>query len=253
MYDLQAHRRQSSGTVATSRKGSVLVRIEKAERVYRLGGQRIHAVQGVDLNVHKGEFVVLRGRSGSGKTTLLNLIGGLDRPTGGRVLYMDKDLSTYSERELTRWRRREIGLIFQAVALLPALTALENVELPLRIAGTPTGEATARSREWLARVGLGKRMHHRSFELSGGEQQRVAVARAMVTNPNLVLADEPTGELDQSTGVHILNLFRDIVDTEGTTFCMVTHDPGASAFGDVTYLMDDGKLTLAQREEGAEK
>lgn len=221
-----------------------LVKLENIKRIYRLGGEEVLAVDGVNLEVQEGSFVVLRGRSGSGKTTLLNMMGGLDRPTAGRVLYLGRDLGTYSERELTVWRRKEIGLIFQAFALLPALTAQENVELPLRIAGTRASTSAERSREWLTKVGLGKRMSHRSFELSGGEQQRVAVARAMVTNPRLVLADEPTGDLDQTTGIQILELFRHIVDTEGMTFCMVTHDPGASEYGDKTYLMDDGKLSV---------
>lgn len=231
--------------------GDPLIRLEKVERVYRLGNQEVHALKGIDLEVGQGSFIALMGRSGSGKTTLLNMMGGLDRPTSGRVAYMGRDLASLSERELTRWRRQEIGLIFQAYALLPALTAIENVELPLRIVGARPRESIAKSRECLKRVGLGKRMYHRSFELSGGEQQRVAIARALVTRPRLILADEPTGELDQATAIQVLELFRSIVESQGVTICMVTHDPVASSYADVTYTLDDGRLTQPGKE-GAE-
>lgn len=231
--------------------GEPLMRLEKVERVYRLGSQEVHALKGIDLEIAQGSFVALMGRSGSGKTTLLNVMGGLDRPTSGRVLYNGRDLTTFSERELTRWRRQEIGLIFQAYALLPALTAVENVELPLRIVGTRPREAAARSRECLEMVGLAKRMNHRSFELSGGEQQRVAIARALVTRPRLILADEPTGELDQATAAKVLELFRDIVDSQGVTIYMVTHDPVAASYADVTYTMDDGRIVAQTGKEGA--
>lgn len=240
------------GTPGSPVAGEPLIRLEKVERIYRLGSQEVRALKGIDLEIAQGSFVALMGRSGSGKTTLLNIMGGLDRPTKGRVNYLGRDLTTFSERELTRWRRKEIGLIFQAYALLPALTAVENVELPLRIVGTRPKEAAARSRECLEIVGLGKRMTHRSFELSGGEQQRVAIARALVTRPRLILADEPTGELDQATAVKVLELFRSIVESQGVTICMVTHDPVASSYADVTYTLDDGRLHSAQTgKEGA--
>lgn len=232
--------------------GDPLLRLEKVERVYRLGNQEVHALRGIDLEVHQGSFIALMGRSGSGKTTLLNMMGGLDRPTSGRVFYMGRDLATFSERELTRWRRQEIGLIFQAYALLPALTAIENVEVPLRISGARPRDSIARSRECLELVGLGKRAHHRSFELSGGEQQRVAIARALVTRPRLILADEPTGELDQATAIKVLELFRNIVDTEGVTICMVTHDPVAASYADITYTLEDGRI-IPPGKEGAEE
>src|SRR5690606_9155861 len=159
---------------------------------------------GVDLDIHIGEFVTLMGRSGSGKTTLLNLIGGLDQPTRGRVVYDGRDLKSFSQRELTRWRRTQVGFIFQAFALLPALTALENVELPLRVAGVTPKKAYARAMECLELVGHGKRAKHRSYELSGGEQQRVGIARALSAKPRLLIADEPTGELDEATGRQIM-------------------------------------------------
>ena len=227
-----------------------LLRLEGVERTYTLGGREVHALRGIDLEIHEGQFVTLRGRSGSGKTTLLNLMGGLDRPTRGRVWYRGRDLATFSQSELTRWRRREVGLVFQAFALLPALTAFENVELPLRIAGCPPKEAARRVRECLEMVGLTKRITHRSFELSGGEQQRVAIARALVTRPRLILADEPTGELDQNTARQVLTLFRSIVESEGITLCMSTHDPVASSFADIVYHLVDGKLVQGSETKG---
>ncbi|MGI6082100.1 MAG: ABC transporter ATP-binding protein [Limnochordia bacterium] len=212
------------------------------ERTFRVGDQEVHALRGIDLNIREGTFVVLSGRSGSGKTTLLNILGGLDRPTKGKVVFRGKDLSTFSERALTKWRRREIGFVFQSFALLPTLTAYENVEVPLRIIGGPGRQRRARVRECLEMVGLWKRARHRVFELSGGEQQRVCIARALATKPAMLLADEPTGELDTVTGQKILTLFRDIVQHEGITVCMVTHDPGAAPFADTVYALDDGRI-----------
>ncbi len=216
-----------------------------------MAGRDVHALQGVDLDIHIGEFVTLMGRSGSGKTTLLNLIGGLDQPTRGRVVYDGRDLKSFSQRELTRWRRSQVGFIFQAFALLPALTALENVELPLRIAGVSPKKAHARAMECLELVGLGKRAKHRSYELSGGEQQRVGIARALSAKPRLLIADEPTGELDEATGRQIMNLFRSIIATENVAVCMTTHDPVASGFADIIYHLKDGVIMSHAEKEGA--
>lgn len=235
----------------SSRASEPLFSLEKVERTYRLGGQEVHALKGVDLTVHEGTFVALYGRSGSGKTTLLNLLGGLDRPTKGQVRYFGRDLSRYSGKELTRWRRSEVGLVFQAFALLPALTAFENVELPLRIAGVSPKVASKKAMECLELVGLAKRAHHRSFELSGGEQQRVGIARALVTEPRLILADEPTGELDVATGAQILSFFRSIVESQSITICMATHDPVVESYADVTYRLVDGKLIEKVTAKGA--
>lgn len=231
--------------------GDPLIKAEDVYRTYKVGGREVHALKGLNLTVKSGEFVALKGRSGSGKTTLLNLMGGLDRPTQGRILYQGRDLQSFSPKELTRWRRNQVGFIFQAFALLPALTAFENVELPLRIAGGSPKKTAARAMECLKLVGLDKRAHHRSFELSGGEQQRVGIARALVAQPRFVIADEPTGELDQATGIQIMNLFRSIIASENITICMTTHDPVASSFADIIYQMDDGKLELqGSAEEG---
>lgn len=227
-----------------------LLRLEGVERTYTLGGREVHALRGIDLEIECGQFVALRGRSGSGKTTLLNLMGGLDQPTRGRIFYRGRELSTFSQAELTRWRRLEVGLIFQAYALLPALTAYENVELPLRIAGFSPKEASKRVRECLELVGLTKRITHRSFELSGGEQQRVAIARALVTRPRFIIADEPTGELDQNTAKQVMTLFRSIVESESITICMTTHDPVASSYADVVYTIVDGRLAVDEATKG---
>lgn len=207
-----------------------------------MGTETVHALAGVSLTLPGGSLVVLRGRSGSGKTTLLNILGGLDRPSTGCVLYQGRDLRGLSEAELTAWRRRRVGFVFQSFALLPHLTALENVELPLRIAGAPWRDRHARAQECLHLVGLAKRARHRAFELSGGEQQRVGIARAIVNQPGLVLADEPTGELDFETGMRVMELFRTIVDRQGVTVCVATHDPAAVQFGDLRLAIEDGRL-----------
>lgn len=229
----------------------MLVRVEGVHRTFRLAGREVHALQGVDLDIHAGEFVTLMGRSGSGKTTLLNLIGGLDQPTRGRIAYDGRDLKSYSQADLTRWRRTQVGFIFQAFALLPALTALENVELPLRIAGISPRKANARALECLELVGLAKRAKHRSYELSGGEQQRVGIARALAARPRLLIADEPTGELDEATGRQIMNLFRSIIASESVAVCMTTHDPVASSFADIIYYLKDGVIMSQAGKEGA--
>lgn len=228
-----------------------LIQVENVERIYRMGSSEVHALKGINLIVESGQLVTLMGRSGSGKTTLLNLIGGLDHPTRGRVLYQGRDLKTFSQRELTRWRRKEVGFIFQAFALMPALTAFENVELPLRIAGVSPRQSAQRARKALELVGLAKRADHRSYELSGGEQQRVGIARALVVEPRLIIADEPTGELDQATGIQIMTLFRSIIESQDVAICMTTHDPVASSFADIIYRLEDGMIMPKTADEGA--
>lgn len=225
---------------------SPVVRVENVSRTYRLGGEPVHALRGISLEVYPGTFVILKGRSGSGKTTLLNLIGGLDRPTTGEIYVQGKNIGRLSDRALTRWRRKEIGFIFQSFALIQVLTAWENVELPMRIAGVRARQRSKRVRECLEMVGMLPRAGHRVFELSGGEQQRVGIARALANRPTLIVADEPTGELDQATAARILRLFQRVVKEEGMTICMATHDPGASAYGDITYSLVDGQIVVEQ-------
>ncbi|MFO7172610.1 MAG: ABC transporter ATP-binding protein [Bacillota bacterium] len=219
-----------------------LLRAEEVTRVYGSGPTRVEALRGVSLAVWRGEVVALQGRSGSGKTTLLNLLGGLDRPTSGRIFLGNLELSRLPEAELTRIRRRHIGFVFQAFALHPLLSAEENVELPLRFAGVPARERRERARRWLAYVGLDARRRHRPFELSGGEQQRVAIARALAAEPDLILADEPTGQLDSATGARILQLLRQVAREQQITIVMTSHDPAIPEFADRVYTLVDGRL-----------
>jgi putative ABC transport system ATP-binding protein len=203
----------------------------------------IRAVNDVSLDLPAGEFLALLGSSGSGKSTLLNLIAGLDRPTSGAVIANGQDLSRLSSLELARYRRQTVGMVFQSFNLLPRMTLEENVELPLRLAEVNHGDRPARVREALERVGLVHRVGHRPSELSGGEQQRAAVARALVNRPKILLADEPTGNLDSATGESILTLLREIQKNLGMTIIMVTHErPLAERFADRLAVMADGKL-----------
>jgi putative ABC transport system ATP-binding protein len=211
-------------------------------RFYAAAGGQIKAVQEVNLALHPGSLVLIQGKSGSGKTTLMNLIGGLDTPTGGSVSYKGRDITRLPKRELTRLHRREIGFVFQAFALMPGLTAWENVDLPLRIGGCEPREARARALGCLEEVGLAKRAHHRTEELSGGEQQRVAIARGLVGAPSLLLADEPTGELDHAMVTRMMKLFERIVKERGMTICFTSHDPAVTEYADRTLIMADGRL-----------
>jgi putative ABC transport system ATP-binding protein len=219
------------------------IRLEHVSRHYTMGEAVIRAVDDVSLDLPSGEFLALLGSSGSGKSTLLNLIAGLDRPTSGAVIANDQDLSKVSSLELARYRRQTVGMVFQSFNLLPRMTLEENVELPLRLAEVDRGERPARVREALERVGLGKRVTHRPSELSGGEQQRAAIARALVNRPKILLADEPTGNLDSATGESILALLKEIQKNPGMTIVMVTHErPLAERFADRLAIMGDGKL-----------
>ena len=219
-----------------------VVALDSVHRIYQTGSTEVHALAGVTMTVEAGQLVVLHGRSGSGKTTALNMMGGLDQPTRGKVLFKGTDISTFNEQTLTQWRRREVGFVFQSFGLLPYLTAYENVELPLKITKQPPAERRRRTANCLELVGLKERASHRIMELSGGEQQRVGIARAFVTEPSLILADEPTGELDFQTSMRIMGLFRSLVDEEGVTICLVSHDPAVQEFGDKVYELADGRI-----------
>jgi len=219
------------------------IRLESVSRQYTMGESVIRAVNDVSLTVPTGQFLALLGSSGSGKSTLLNLIAGLDRPSSGSVVAQGQDLSKMSSLELARYRRQTVGMVFQSFNLLPRMTLEENVELPLRLAEVDRSERAARVREALQRVGLEKRIGHRPSELSGGEQQRTAVARALVNRPKILLADEPTGNLDSATGESILTLLREIQKNPGMTIVMVTHERAlAERFADRLAIMGDGKL-----------
>ncbi len=224
------------------KEAGAALRVENVSRVYHVGSRDVHALRDVNLSVTAGTVVALRGRSGSGKTTLLNCIGGLDRPTSGQVWVNGRDVAQLSEAERVQLRRRQIGFVFQSHTLLPAYSAWENVELMLRLAGTPRRERPARVREVLTLVGLTKWMEHRTYELSGGQQQRAAIARAIAPRPALILADEPTGELDTAAGQQILRLLRRIVDRDGATVLIATHDLAVDAFADEVVYLQDGRV-----------
>ena len=219
-----------------------VVALVDVHRVYKTGSTEVRALDGVNMSIPQGRLVVIKGRSGSGKTTALNMMGGLDKPTRGQVFFKGTDISTFDEKTLTRWRRKEGGFVFQSFGLLPYLTAYENVELPLKIVRQSGGERRARTEACLELVGLGKRAKHRILELSGGEQQRVGIARALANSPSLILADEPTGELDFATSMKVMDLFRSLVDEHGVTICVVSHDPAVEEFGDKVYEMADGRV-----------
>ncbi len=219
-----------------------LIVTEDLCRTYKLGGEEVHALRNISMTVLPGQFIAVVGRSGSGKTTLLNLMAGLDRPTSGRVLFQERDLAQMGEKELTEIRRHKMGFVFQSFGLLPLLSALENVELPLRIAGVKPGEREERAREALEMVGLAKRARHRPYELSGGEQQRVAIARAIVNRPPLLLADEPTGELDSVNARAIFGLFKEMVRKQGISVVAATHDSTLLAMADDVREIRDGVL-----------
>jgi len=219
------------------------VHAERVSRHYEMGSAVIRAVDEVTLQIHAGEFVALLGSSGSGKSTLLNLMAGLDRPTGGAIFANGRNLSELSSLELARYRSRTVGMVFQSFNLLPRMTLEENVELPLRLAEVDRGERGARVQEALERVHLEKRLTHRPSELSGGEQQRAALARALVNRPTLLFADEPTGNLDSATGESIMLLLKEIQQKLGMTIVMVTHERLlAERFADRIAALADGKL-----------
>ena len=226
-----------------SASDDLAIRAVDLVRQYRMGASLIRAADGVNLTVDRGEFVALLGASGSGKSTLLNLIAGLDRPTDGAIYVLGRDLAKMSSQELARYRRETVGMIFQSFNLIPAMTLEENVELPLRFAEVERGERASRVREALERVDLIKRLGHRPTELSGGEQQRVAIARALVNRPALLLADEPTGNLDSRTGIEIMTLLRELNRTLATTVIMVTHERAlADEYAHRAIHLADGRV-----------
>jgi putative ABC transport system ATP-binding protein len=221
--------------------GSIVV-TRALVRDYPSGDGIVHALRGIDLSVGQGQLLAVRGRSGSGKTTLLNLLGGLDRPTSGSVVVDGREVSSMEERELVEVRRRTIAFVFQSFGLVPILSAAENVEVPLRLVRAEPGERDRRVAELLEIVGLGERARHRPHELSGGEQQRVAIARALANRPRLLLADEPTGQLDSETGHRIMLVLRHVVRAEGITAIVATHDPLMIDVADRVVELTDGHL-----------
>jgi len=243
---------KSSANIAQSTASgpdAPLVAVHQVSRIYTLGTAQVAALRDLSLEVPQGVMAALKGRSGSGKTTLLNMIGGLDQPTHGSIDLFGKPLSQMSTQEITDIRRHRIGFVFQSFAIFPAFSALENVELMLRIAGIHQGRRERAMRS-LEIVGLGAWANHRPWELSGGQQQRVAIARAISTHPDLILADEPTGELDSATARQIYALFRHIVDKEGVTLIMASHDPVIEEYAHLVFDLEDGRVSAVRKPLG---
>ncbi|MBQ6239214.1 MAG: ABC transporter ATP-binding protein [Firmicutes bacterium] len=210
-------------------------------------GETFWALKGINMEIRKGELTILRGRSGSGKTTLLNILGALDQPTSGSILYEDEDISTWTDEQREQLRRFQMGFVFQSVALVPMMTAYENVEFALRLAGFE-GDHAKRAAECLHMVGLQSRMDHMPEEMSGGEQQRVAIARAICHKPKVIFADEPTAELDTNTGLMVMKIFKDLIAQEGVTVVVSTHDPGLMELGDTVYEIEAGEMIGAEEQ-----
>jgi len=229
-------------TTVEESKDMSLIQVEKLTKMYGEGDTAVTALDHVDLSVEAGEFVAVMGPSGCGKSTLLHLLGGLDRPTEGRVIIEDQAIYELSDDKLTKLRRQKIGFVFQFYNLIPILDATENAALPILLDGVSPGKAKSRSRDWLKKVGLEDRLTSRPDQLSGGQQQRVAVARALVAEPKLVLADEPTGNLDSHASDEISNLLRQVADEWGRSVVMVTHDPRVSSYADRILFLKDGVI-----------
>ncbi|MCC7365955.1 MAG: ABC transporter ATP-binding protein [Dehalococcoidia bacterium] len=227
--------------------GGATISVRDVSRKFEVGGEEVWALRNISLQVSPGEVVALIGRSGSGKTTLLNVVAGLDRPTSGEVEIDGRRVDQMHEKELTTLRRKELGFIFQSFGLLPLLSAQENIELPLRIAGYSHRDRTKRAAAMLDLVGLGRRSHHRPYELSGGEQQRVAIARALATEPSLILADEPTGDLDSATATVVFSLLRDLARREGLTVVTCTHDRLVMELADRVEELADGQIVTGHK------
>jgi putative ABC transport system ATP-binding protein len=227
------------------------VALREVRKVYGHGDGAVEALKGISVELAPGSFTAIMGPSGSGKSTFLHVAAGLDRPTSGTVALGETELARLSERRLTILRRERIGFVFQAFNLLPSLTVAQNIALPLRLDGRRLRRSEVR--EVAARVGLGERLRHRPSQLSGGQQQRVAIARALVTRPEVVFADEPTGALDTSTGRDVLELLREVVDRDGHTVVMVTHDPVAAAYADRVILLADGRIDGMLEAPGADE
>ena len=221
--------------------GQPLILAEAMRKTYQVGDQTVHALDGLDLSIHANEYVALMGPSGSGKSTLMNILGCLDSPTSGSYTLNGQDVSRLQDDQLASIRNREIGFVFQTFNLLPRYTALENVALPMVYAGIPKSERLARASEVLAQVGLADRMDHRPNELSGGQRQRVAVGRALVMKPSIILADEPTGNLDSATSIEVMDLFGDI-QKAGNTVILVTHEEDIAAYAHRVVRLRDGQV-----------
>ena len=227
-----------------------LFRTEGLSRSFSSAAGEVHALRNVSLSIPAHGLTILNGKSGSGKTTLINLLGGLDRPTLGKVFFEGQELSALSERARDKIRRTRIGFVFQSVALISFMTALENVEFGLRVAGCPAAGRRERALECLEQVGLSKRANHLPQEMSGGEQQRVAIARAIAHRPGAVIADEPTAQLDSTMGLQVMAVFKKLIESQGTTVILTTHDPDLLEIADRVFTLKDGMLVPEEGRKG---
>jgi ABC-type lipoprotein export system ATPase subunit len=232
---------QEDQNIVDESQDKPIIQVDNVQRIYQVGEMSVNALRDVSIQIPQGVLAALKGRSGSGKTTLLNIISGLDRPTKGEIYLFGQPISGLTNDELTEVRRKQMGFVFQSFAIMPAFSAVENVELMLRIAGIVVDRRKLAMRA-LEIVGLGPWANHRPWELSGGQQQRVAIARALSTHPDLIIADEPTGELDSGTGRQIMALFRYIVQREGVTILMATHDPMIEEYAHIVFELSDGQV-----------
>ena len=222
--------------------GEILMAAEKVCRDFYRKSEVIHAVRNVDIRIEKGSFNILCGRSGSGKTTLLNMLCTIDQPTSGHIYFMDQDVTLLSDQQRDELRRQKVGIIFQNTALMAQMTAVENVEFALSIAGIKVKDRRSQAVAWLERMGIKERRNHMPAEMSGGEQARVAISRALAHEPMLLLADEPTSELDSKTSFRVVDMFRELVDEKGLTIIMTTHDVNLMDVADTMYTMEDGVI-----------
>jgi putative ABC transport system ATP-binding protein len=223
-----------------------IIQLRKVWKTYKMGDNLVHALRGIDLDVLPGEFLAIQGPSGSGKSTAMNLVGCLDVPSKGQIFLDSKDISSLSESDLAQIRGRKIGFIFQKFNLIETLTALENVMLPMTFQGIPEGERIKRAEKLLTQFGLGDRVHHKPGELSGGQQQRVAIARSLATDPPVILADEPTGNLDSKTGKEVMSFLRELNEKEGKTIVLVTHDDVLAHVADRIQFLKDGVIVQSK-------
>lgn len=230
-----------------------IITTRNLHKIFLMGDEKVHALNDVNLEIYKQEFIAILGTSGSGKSTLLNMLAGLEKPTKGKIDIGGIRLDQLNERQLTMFRQKNIGFVFQSYHLIPTLTALENVSLGLIFKGVPHAEREAMAKEMLIKVGLKQRMRHKPSELSGGQQQRVSIARAFVDKPRIVFADEPTGNLDTRTSKEVMELIMDMAQTYKQTLVMVTHDPQTAAFADRVFHITDGKLEKIVHQKGVTK
>ena len=222
--------------------GKTVIRVKDLYKVYRVGDSKVKALNGVDFTIQKGEFCSIVGTSGSGKSTLLNMLAGLEKPTKGQIVIAGEHIEKKSENQLVKFRREHIGFIFQSFNLLPALSAVENVALPLTFQGMDKAKRLEKAAQVLDLVGLSVHKHHRPTQMSGGQQQRVGIARALVVNPQIIFADEPTGNLDSHTSAEVMELIRKIIHEQNQTLVMVTHDDHLAGFADRIFRISDGKI-----------